>query len=70
MIQYFIPDESDFCEVRSLVSSFSPIDYIICPRKPFGEVSAEEYFQYASETFNVRNVSYIHAQIYIFCASR
>ena len=29
------------------IVSFSPLDIIICPRKPFGNVSAEEYLEFA-----------------------
>lgn len=42
-IYYFPKDDPDFAGVVS----FSPVDTIVCPQKPFGDVSAEEYLEFA-----------------------
>jgi hypothetical protein len=47
MTRYLFPDDIDFTEIRDLVSCVSPIDNITCPRKPFGDITAEEYFKFA-----------------------
>ena len=44
MTRYHFPiNEKEF----ETVVSFSPLDNIICQRKPFGDVTAEEYFEFA-----------------------
>lgn len=44
MTKFYFPKPE---EGRENISTFSPLDYIICQRKPFGELSAEEYLEFA-----------------------
>jgi len=41
-IYRFVQGHADFPGIVS----YSPLDYIICPDRPFGEVSAEEYLEF------------------------
>jgi hypothetical protein len=43
MVMFYFPDKPEF----KSITCCSPLDNIICNRKPFGEVSAEDYFEYA-----------------------
>ncbi|MEK6947242.1 MAG: hypothetical protein AABX32_06570 [Nanoarchaeota archaeon] len=44
MTTIIFPDEA-----FPLIDSYSPLDTMICKQKPFGDVTAEEYFQFAKE---------------------
>jgi len=44
---YFPRDDPDL----EGILSFSPLDTMICPIKPFGDISAEEYLDFAREGF-------------------
>ena len=48
MATYFFPEgDPDFLGVIS----YSPLHQILCPEKPFGDISAEEYLQFARDDF-------------------
>lgn len=48
MARYLFPvNDPDFLGV----TSYSPLHQILCPEKPFGDVSAEEYLQFARDDF-------------------
>jgi hypothetical protein len=48
MVVFYFPDDKEFANIVC----YSPIDHITCNRKPFGDINAEEYFDYAKRDLN------------------